>query len=50
MPTYQQYRSYGHTRFTAWTLSCNPWLLMAGVPIGANVLFWGAIYVWELIK
>lgn len=43
MPTYQQYRSYGHTRFTAWSLS-HTWTMLVGLPLAANVVGWGAAY------
>lgn len=43
MPTYEKYRSYGHTRFTAWTLS-HSWTVMLGIPLVVNAVGWGAAY------
>lgn len=44
MLTYQQYRSYGHTRFTAWTLSMPWWFHFAVLPLAVNAIGWGAAY------
>ena len=44
MPTYEQYRSYGHTRFTAWTLSKPWWLNWIVLPLAFNAIGWGSAY------
>lgn len=44
MPTYQQYRSYGHTRFTAWSLATPWWVHWIVIPLAVNAIAWGAAY------
>ena len=47
--SYEQYRSYGHTWFTAWSLSKPWWCHFVALPLAFNAVGWGAAYcMWWL--